>query len=469
VSVTSLSFYAFVLVCWASFVLLRSSKQRLILLLLASYVFYATWALWFVAILIASSVMNWLLGRFIKARPTTSRLWVGVALNLGLLAVFKYLPPVFHKGVAAGILHSLIMPVGISFWTFQALSYLFDVYREEEMDPTLTEFCAYLAFWPTVLSGPVTRLPEMLPQLRALRTPVFDDDIACGCRRIVVGLFMKVGVAQILANGLLPGQGLISGFDQITKGWGGIDVWVLAVGYGFQLFFDFAGYTNIVIGVASLFGIQLPENFRSPYLSTSASAFWTRWHMSLSFWIRDYLFLPLAMARSEQAWRYFALFFSMVIFGLWHGAALTFICWGAYHGLLLVVHRQWQGLVRRWGWEGGRILDLLGWAVTFGAVSLGWIMFRVRDMQQAILMYRAALSVSAYHRLILDPNLYVIVFGVTLGYFAVCGITSLYRRMETRAEFSRTAWILSPTLYAFMLIVVILWSSGKTVFVYFQF
>lgn len=175
------------------------------------------------------------------------------------------------------------------------------------------------------------------------------------------------------------------------------------------------------------------------------------------------------MARSEQAWRYFALFFSMVIFGLWHGAALTFICWGAYHGLLLVVHRQWHGLARRWGWEGGRGLDLLGWAVTFGAVSLGWIMFRVRDMQQAILMYRSALSPSAYHRLTLDPNLYVIVFGVTLGYFAVCGITSLYRRMETRAEFSRTAWILSPTLYAFMLIVVILWSSGKTVFVYFQF
>jgi hypothetical protein len=114
-------------------------------------------------------------------------------------------------------------------------------------------------------------------------------------------------------------------------------------------------------------------------------------------------------------------------------------------------------------------LDLLGWAVTFGAVSLGWIMFRVRDMQQAILMYRSALSPSAYRRLTLDPNLYVIVFGVTLGYFAVCGITSLYRRMETRAEFSRTAGILSPTLYAFMLIVVILWSSGKTVFVYFQF
>ena len=191
--------------------------------------------------------------------------------------------------------------------------------------------------------------------------------------------------------------------------------------------------------------------------------------MSLSFWIRDYLFLPLAMARSEQAWRYFALFFSMVIFGLWHGAALTFICWGAYHGLLLVVHRQWQGLARRWGWEGGRILDLLGWAVTFASVSLGWIMFRVRDMQQAILMYKSALSISSYRRLILDPNLYVIVFGIALGYFAFCGITSLYRRMETRAEFSRIAWILSPTLYAFMLIVVILWSSGKTVFVYFQF
>src|SRR6185295_9624236 len=185
--------------------------------------------------------------------------------------------------------HDIVMPVGISFWTFQGLSYLFDVYREEEIDPSLLEFCLYMAFWPTVLSGPVCRLPNMLPQFR--KEPVFSwEDISAGTLRIIQGLFMKMVLAQLLASGLTPGQGVAAGFDQVKSGLGGLDVWLLAIGFGFQLFFDFAGYSHIVIGGARLFGIQVPENFHRPFVSTTPSIFWTRWHMSLSFWIRDYVF-----------------------------------------------------------------------------------------------------------------------------------------------------------------------------------
>ncbi len=142
------------------------------------------------------------------------------------------------------------MPVGVSFWTFQALSYLFDVYREEDLDPSLTEFCLYMAFWPTVLSGPVCRLPDMLPQFRESSAPTWDD-ISIGAHRLVIGLFMKMVLADVLGAGLLAGQGVAYGFDEITAGWGGLDVWFLAIGFGFQLFFDFAGYSHIAIGYSA--------------------------------------------------------------------------------------------------------------------------------------------------------------------------------------------------------------------------
>src|SRR5262249_38702440 len=142
--------------------------------------------------------------------------------------------------------HSIVMPVGISFWTFQALSYLFDVYREDEADPSLLEFCLYMAFWPTVLSGPVCRLSEMLPQFRQTRSPAWDD-ISNGTRRLILGLVMKLVLAGILGAGLKAGEGVAYGFDQINEGWGGLDVWFLAIGFGFQLFFDFAGYSHIAI------------------------------------------------------------------------------------------------------------------------------------------------------------------------------------------------------------------------------
>ena len=228
------------------------------------------------------------------------------------------------------------------------------------------EFLLYVAFWPTVLAGPVCRMPRLLPQFRSTDPPDWDD-IRIGVSRIVVGLFMKVVLADLLAQGFNPGEGVNYGFDVAARGIGGLDVWALAIGFGFQLFFDFAGYSNIVIGTARLFGIRLQENFAQPYLAPTPSIFWTKWHMSLSFWIRDYVFLPLATVRRDRWWRNVSLVGSMVLFGLWHGATATFLLWGLYNGLLLVGHREFERIQKKRKWPTkGPIVSLVGWAITFG-------------------------------------------------------------------------------------------------------
>lgn len=396
---------ALLLVLVAVFVQKRAARQAL--LLGASYVFYQVWGFPFLAVLIASSVGNFYLGAWLAKRPHIARLWVGILFNVFLLGFFKYLPAL--PGISETI-HRLVMPVGMSFWTFQAMSYLFDVYHEVEMDPSLLEFCLYMAFWPTVFMGPVCRLPKMLPQFRSalhLSFPKFK----AGIQRVGEGLFMKLILAQLLGSAL-------TGFDDAGRAWGGLDVWAMALGFGFQLFFDFAGYSNIVIGAASIFGFELEENFDSPFLSLTPSAYWTRWHMSLSSWIRDYVFIPVAALWRAPWWRYASLIVSMTLFGLWHGAKITFVVWGVYQGVFLVLHRFWQQLQRRFeiNFNGG-ISDFGAWLLTFGGITLSWILFRAKDMHEAFVMYGAILSPSTYGKLDLPRNFYGLLITLAVGYF----------------------------------------------------
>jgi alginate O-acetyltransferase complex protein AlgI len=437
----ALTYLFCVVALWTLAWCLRSLKGRQLLLLLACYLFYANWGVGFLSVLIASSLMNYALGALLRRRATAVRLGICIIPNLLLLSFFKYLPPLLGSAPAGSWLAEfsgqIVMPVGISFWTFQALSYLLDIYREEEVDPSLLEFCLYIAFAPTVLSGPICRLPTMLPQLR--RVPSFAwDDIATGARRLASGLFMKLVVAQVLGDGLNPGEGVSAGFDQMKGGWGGVDVWLLAIGFGFQLFFDFAGYSHIVIGIARLFGIRLEENFEQPYFSTTPAAFWTRWHMSLSFWMRDYVFILLATMRRNTWWRYSALVFSMFLIGLWHGAQATFILWGIYHGLLLVMHRLGQQFKRRLSFTGPTAIGtFLSWASTFAMVSLGWIFFRAQDLNQSLAMLSALISPGSYHQLALPPRFYIVISIVVIGYFVHQALESLLTQRLARYREAR--------------------------------
>jgi alginate O-acetyltransferase complex protein AlgI len=433
-----------VLVMWIVAWALPSMRSRQALLLLASYLFYSNWGLGFLLILVASSLLNFTWGNLLRRRMTSGCLWLGVGLNVVLLGFFKYLPPMLEAvGTTSwqlDLARQILMPVGMSFWTFQGLSYLFDIYREEEMEPSLLEFCLYMAFWPVVFAGPVCRMPEMLPQLR--KQPVFSwSDVSEGSLRLIQGLFMKMFLAQLLASGLVAGQGVAAGFDQMKSGWGGLDIWLLGIGFGFLLFFDFAGYSNIVIGTARMFGIRLPENFDRPFLSKTPSIFWTRWHMSLSSWIRDYVFVSLAAASRNRRWPYAVFVIAMTLFGLWHAAKWTFILWGIYHGLVLVMHRLGQQLKRKHQLTVPRPLGaFLAWAATFLVVSLGWVFFRANSLTEALSMFGTAFNPAAYAHLGMPRNFYLIMLIVVAGYFAYEGVQSVlvswggaYRAMSSGA------------------------------------
>jgi alginate O-acetyltransferase complex protein AlgI len=417
-----------------------ATQSRQCLLLAASYFVYAHWAgKLALLVLIGSSLLNYCWGAVLRRRPTAALLWIGIGLNVLLLGFFKYLLPVAEHlpplSSQAELLQQITIPIGISFWTFQGLSYLFDLYREEELNPTLLEFCLYMALWPTVLSGPVCRLPKMLPQFRNRPDGSISEDFSIGTVRIIQGLFMKLVLAQLLAAGLTPDGGVNAGFDGVAPPRSGLDVWALAIGYGFQIFFDFAGYSNIVIGAARLLGIRLQENFDRPYLSLTPSIFWTRWHMSLSFWIRDYVFLPLASVRRDPWWPYAAMIISMTIFGFWHGASLTYIAWGIYHGLLLLGHRLCQRANKRLQLKLPHPVGaLLSWANTFLLVSLGYIFFRANDLGQAFRMLRAVIEPRSYSfdYATLSHDYYLLVAVMVVGYFLYVGLAQLLVLWTTR-------------------------------------
>jgi|SRR5579862_7263547 len=240
-----------VVVVWLLAMRIRSVRARQVLYLAVSYAFYFSWGSWLIIVLIFSSVMNYALGEWLKKRITSSRLWVGLLANIALLSVFKYLPMLSSVAPAGSpllLLKRILFPVGISFWTFEAMSYLLEIYREEDLDPTLLEFCLYMSFWPTVLQGPICRMSSMLPQFRQ-DWAVNDDDLKTGVRRISIGLLMS-GLALVMSGGLYAGAGVDALFDHATFAdaggrVSGIDVWFLIIGYGFQLYFSFCGFCHI--------------------------------------------------------------------------------------------------------------------------------------------------------------------------------------------------------------------------------
>ncbi len=467
-TVQGLGYLAFVGILWLAALATRRMGTRQALFLVASYAFYVTWGLGFLATLIATSLINFAYGGFLRRDPNAKRLAGGIAVNVAVLSFFKYLPPLADALSGSSVLR-IAIPIGISFWVFQAISYLFDIYREEEIAPSIVEFLLYMAFFPTVLSGPVCRMPEMLPQFRSAERPAWDD-VRLGTTRILIGLSMKLVLAHLLGVGFNPGEGAAYGFGVVAKGAGGLDVWILAVAFGFELFFDFAGYSNIVIGVARLFGIRLRENFEEPFLSTTPSVFWTRWHMSLSFWIRDYVFLPLATLRRGRSWREFALATSMVVFGLWHGATVLFLLWGLYHGLLLAGHREFERVQKRRGWRTDKGFGaFVGWGVTFGLVSLGWILFRANSLFDAVHMFRAVLTPTSYLHVSLRPNFVIITVLLSSGYFAFVWAARLLGHLRRNRFLVRAQWLLAPVGWAIILLGVIIWSGNASNFIYFQF
>lgn len=336
----------FVVVLGVSWKLIDRPAQWKLFVLAASYVFYG-WTDWkFCFLLAGSTVGNWLVANGIAAAAgdRARRAWmtVGVGLNLVLLGFFKYygffvdsvLALLEPLGLApTALLVQIGLPVGISFFTFCAISYVIDVFRDEQEPVSLVNFAVYLAFFPHLVAGPIVRVSEFEPQLRRRRNPDAVDATRAA-RLIVRGLFKKVVIANYLATAIV---------DPVFVAPGQHTNWELLVGawaYAVQIYADFSGYTDIAIGIALLMGIKFPDNFDQPYSSRSIQEFWRRWHMTLSRWLRDYLYIPLGGNRGGARAEYRNLFLTMLLGGLWHGASWNFVIWGAFHGGGLALERR---------------------------------------------------------------------------------------------------------------------------------
>jgi alginate O-acetyltransferase complex protein AlgI len=373
----SLHFGWFFLVVYAFYRVLPHRGQNW-LLLLASYYFYAAWDYRFVALLAASTLVDYscglVLGRMTDRRRRRIVMWLSIGFNLAMLGFFKYF------NFFADNLHALfaaigwqldfvtlrvLLPIGISFYTFVTMSYVIDVYRRE-IEPTrnLVDFAVFVAYFPHLVAGPILRATALLPQIAGPRR-VTGAQVRDGLWLIVWGFFQKIFVADNLA----PIASRVFAPDADLTG---VNVLLGTYAFAFQIYGDFAGYSNIARGTSKLMGIELIENFRFPYLVLTPQAFWRHWHISLSTWLRDYLYKPLGGNRGT-AWRTRRnLLITMLLGGLWHGAAWTFVLWGLYQGLLLILYRPFESVFTTMS----RVRRFVAWMVMFHLTCYGWLIFR---------------------------------------------------------------------------------------------
>ncbi len=389
----SQAFVVFLAAVFALYWALPWRTARVWLLLGASFYFYASWSAGLALVVFASCLVDYLLARGMDAtrRPAGRRalLAVSLAMNLGLLGYFKYanffLDALREALQAAGAAASLpalevLAPIGISFYTFEAISYTVDVYRRRiAAERSLAHFMLFITFFPHLMAGPIVRARDFLPQVR--RAKRWDwARLHLGAQYLLVGAFKKMAIADRMPLWADP---VFASPEQYSTG----AVWLAVLAYAIQIYCDFSGYSDMALGAAHLLGYKLAKNFEQPYLSANVAEFWRRWHISLSSWLRDYLFIPLGGSRGGR-WRTCRnLLVTMALGGLWHGAAWTFLAWGALHGLLLIGHRVFaEWCTRRAGV--GRALrsppgTVLRVAVTFGTVGVGWVLFRATSFGAA--------------------------------------------------------------------------------------
>jgi alginate O-acetyltransferase complex protein AlgI len=367
-------------------------KLRVPLLLVASYVFYMSWKPIYGLLIFGLTLGNFLLVPLIEKAVTVKakKWWLAlvVAANLITLGIFKYayfaVDTVKSSLTLFGInwhephLH-ILLPLGISFFVFEFIHYAVEVYRGKPLVKNFMDFALFASFFPTQIAGPIKRYQDFIPQLD-IASKFKWDYVDQGMQWILMGLFKKVIIADNLALVVQAGFAHPENFSSL-------DLWIITYAFAFQIFFDFAGYTDIARGSAMLFGYKVPINFNLPYLAANVANFWDRWHISLSTWLRDYLFIPLGGSRCGKWTVYRNLFITMALGGLWHGAANHFLAWGAYQGFILIVHRQYVELLKKLGWaeklHASKLYHVLSVIVTFHFVCIGWVLFRADNMNIA--------------------------------------------------------------------------------------
>jgi D-alanyl-lipoteichoic acid acyltransferase DltB (MBOAT superfamily) len=399
--------FVFFAIVYPVYLLVRKNNRLMNLwLMIASYTFYGWWNPWYLLLLFGTSAIDYLMVVLMERRQSTRKLWLVISLvsNFGFLGYFKYsgfvtdnlnallahlgasfqLPdPAVYPNTMLGLLRvpddwyfqHVVLPIGISFHTFQSMSYTIDAYKGTiQTERSFIRFLTFVSFFPQLVAGPIERASHLLPQLQ--RTPpITRQDICDGLSLFLVGFFKKVALADYLARYVDPVYGNPSRFDAPA-------LLLATVAFGWQIYFDFSGYTDMARGVAQVMGFRLMLNFNNPYAATGLGDFWNRWHISLSTWFKDYLYFPLGGSRHGTLRTYFNMFVTMVVSGIWHGAAWTFVIWGALHALGRGLTRE----VEQTEFYKERIPRLVKQAMVFTFVMFTWIFFRAQSLDDAWLV-----------------------------------------------------------------------------------
>jgi D-alanyl-lipoteichoic acid acyltransferase DltB (MBOAT superfamily) len=467
----SFEFLVFFPLVAALFFLLR--RGQWLLLLTASCLFYGWFIPAYLAIMGAVIVVDYFAGLALERTPTTTRrrLFLGCSLvaNIGLLAVFKYYN-FAHENLSAAAealgghnplpLLTMALPIGLSFHTFQALSYIMEVYSgRQRAERHFGRYALYVMFFPQMVAGPIERPQHILPQLRQWQ-PFDESRVASGLRRILWGLVKKV----LIADRLAVCADAVFANPEAHHSWA---AWLGLYAFAFQIYCDFSGYADIAVGTARVLGVELMENFRQPYFARDVREFWQRWHISLSTWFRDYVYLPLGGSRVSTLRTARNLVVVFLLSGLWHGAAWTYVVWGAWHGVGVLVVMGWRKLRARTAAAGGW-RSAVGWLVTFHFVTLGWVFFRAHSWADAMAMLRALGDWSAPGKsaaLGLDaPEAAIALAG--LGVLLIGDAWSAFGRPGAWLAASPLRW---PLYLAGGLALIFLSPFGGKQFIYFQF
>lgn len=440
-------------------------RARVVMLTLASYLFYGWWDARFCLLMLVSTVIDYIAGARIvgAATPRAKKGWMilSVISNLSLLGFFKYfdlLAGTLNSGLSAlfpslawrAPVLDLVLPVGISFYTFQSMSYSIDIYRGDAKPArSFMDFACYVSLFPQLVAGPIIRYRSLADQL--VERVHSLDKFALGLALFVCGLAKKVLLADSVA--LLTPLAFGGAAPDFWSAWLGV------LGYTMQIYFDFSGYSDMAVGLGLLFGFSFPQNFHSPYKAVSITDFWRRWHISLSTWLRDYLYIPLGGNRRSSSRTYFNLWVTMLLGGLWHGANWTFLVWGAYHGALLALERTC-------GWGRAHAFQPARQALTFVLVMVGWVFFRAADMGEAGAVLRGLCGLNGWGAL---DTVGAQAGGVAISGLAVAMLVAFWSPNTWQIRWRFSVWQLAGLLLLFAAGLGAILVNTSSPFLYFQF
>lgn len=466
---TSLHFALFFLVVATGISLLRKQEHKITWLLLAGAFFYGYWNWKFLLLIAFTSVFDFHLGIRIgaAAQPLRKRLlMLDIVVNLGILAVFKYANFFIVSAdalISPAGLHvnplNILLPLGISFFVFEAMSYCIDIYRGTLAPYTSwRQFGLFIFFFPRMIAGPIIRPADFLPQLqRPIRITL--SNFCIGGQMFLMGLTKKL----VIADRLSVFVDAVFAQPAHFSGW---SIWQAVIAYSIQIFCDFSGYSDMALGLAKIMGFDLPVNFRMPYIAVNLTDFWRRWHISLSSWLRDYLYIPLGGNRRGVSRTYLNLLITMALGGLWHGASWNFVIWGVLHGLGLAVHKAYSTIRKDWRWQGNDWLTrIISWALTFTFVCVCWLFFRAHSMNDAMLCLRRMLGLDVGGVSWLFSPIAILGPAVVLAHGAGVWLQHTGRRpVLNPARFSHLVF-----LWFWILGIFLLSATVSAPFIYFQF